>query len=387
MTATATAAAPAKDRQKFYDKIAPMHLAPLWEALKGLVPPEPKSKFVPHLWRFDDCRALLMEAGELLTAEEAERRVLVFENPAMPGGSRITATMYSGMQLIMPGEIAAAHRHTASALRLVLEGNLGYTAVAGERTQMERGDFVITPNWAWHDHGQEQKKPVIWIDGLDLHIINFFETAFSGHSNDKTQIQARRMGDSQARWGSNMRPFNTPSPFGATTPIFNYKYKASREALMTIAASDKPDRASGPCAALRESDGRRLADAACRCVADAPAEGLRNRGDARDGRSDVDRHRRRSTDRGGRQVVHSGRGRRRRHAKLGVAQGARVEGRGDLHVLRSQRAGEAGDLSRRAAVGSGLLPRALSVMVGAGRPSTNVKQCACALSCVLAFEG
>ena len=241
MTATATTAAPAKDRQQFYDKIAPKHLAPLWEALKGLVPPEPKSKFVPHVWRFNECRELLMEAGKLLTAEEAERRVLVFENPAMPGGSRITSTMYSGMQLIMPGEIAAAHRHTASALRLVLEGNLGYTAVAGERTEMERGDFVITPNWAWHDHGQEQKKPVIWIDGLDLHIINFFETAFSGHSNDKTQIESRRMGDSQARWGMNMRPFNTPSPFGDTTPIFNYKYKASREALMMVAASDKPD--------------------------------------------------------------------------------------------------------------------------------------------------
>lgn len=238
---TAAAAAPAKDRQKFYDKIAPKHLSPLWEALKGLVPPEPKSKFVPHVWRFDECRALLMEAGDLLTAEEAERRVLVFENPAMPGGSRITSTMYSGMQLILPGEIAAAHRHTASALRLVLEGNMGYTAVAGERTLMERGDFVITPNWAWHDHGQENDKPVIWIDGLDLHIINFFETAFSEHSNDKMQMVAKTLGESQARWGTNMRPFATPSPFGATTPIFNYNYKASRQALMEVAATEKPD--------------------------------------------------------------------------------------------------------------------------------------------------
>lgn len=242
---TATAVAPAKDRQAFYDKIAPKNLSPLWEALKGLVPPEPKSKFVPHVWRFNECRELLMEAGDLLTAEEAERRVLVFENPAMPGGSRITATMYSGMQLILPGEIAAAHRHSASALRLVLEGNMGYTAVAGERTLMERGDFVITPNWAWHDHGQENDKPVIWIDGLDLHIVNFFETAFSEHSNDKMQMVAKQIGESQARWGTNMRPFNTLSPFGATTPIFNYKYKASREALMAVAASQKPDAHTG----------------------------------------------------------------------------------------------------------------------------------------------
>ncbi len=141
---TALAEAPGKDRQKFYDKLAPQNLAPLWEALKGLVPPEPKSKFVPHQWKFGPTRELLMEAGDLLTAEEAERRVLVFENPGLPGGSRITATMYSGMQLIMPGEIAVAHRHTASALRFVLEGSMGYTAVAGERTTMNRGDFVIT---------------------------------------------------------------------------------------------------------------------------------------------------------------------------------------------------------------------------------------------------
>jgi gentisate 1,2-dioxygenase len=237
----AEALAPAKDRQKFYDKLAPQNLAPLWEVLKGLVPLEPTSKFIPHVWRFKECREFLMEAGDLLTAEEAERRVLVFENPAMPGGSRITATMYSGMQLILPGEIAPAHRHTASALRFVLEGNLGYTAVAGERTLMERGDFVITPNWAWHDHGQEHDKPVIWIDGLDLHMINFFETAFSEHANDKAQMVQKKPGESQARWGANMAPFQMSSPFGLTTPIFNYKYKASREALMAIAAAGKPD--------------------------------------------------------------------------------------------------------------------------------------------------
>jgi len=239
---TAVADAPGKDRQKFYKKLEPQSLAPLWEALKGLVPLEPTSKFTPHVWKFGPTRELLMEAGDLLTAEEAERRVLVFENPAMPGGSRITATMYAGMQLIMPGEIAVAHRHTASALRFVLEGSMGYTAVAGERTTMERGDFVITPNWAWHDHGQEHDKPVIWIDGLDLHIINFFETAFSGHLNDKKQMVQRNEGESNARWGSNMAPFNaTQSPFGATTPIFNYKYSTARPALMTVAGADKPD--------------------------------------------------------------------------------------------------------------------------------------------------
>lgn len=242
----AVADTPDKDRQDFYDRLEPQSLSPLWENLKQLVAPEPKSKLVPHAWHYGPTRKLLMEAGDLLTAEEAERRVLVFENPAAPGGSRITATMYAGMQLILPGEVAIAHRHTASALRFVMEGGMGYTTVAGERTTMERGDFVITPNWAWHDHGQDNDKPVIWIDGLDLHIINFFESGFAEHLNDKKQMVQRKEGESNARWGANMAPFNaTQSPFGATTPIFNYKYDVARPALMMLAGADKPDPHSG----------------------------------------------------------------------------------------------------------------------------------------------
>ena len=95
-------------RQEFYARLGPRNLAPLWEVLKGLMPPEPKSKAVPFHWRYDDIRPLLLESGRLLTAEEAERRVLVLENPAFVGQSRATGTLYAGVQLIMPGETAPA---------------------------------------------------------------------------------------------------------------------------------------------------------------------------------------------------------------------------------------------------------------------------------------
>ncbi len=238
---TATAENVAATRQKFYDRLSPRAMAPLWEVLKGLVPDQPKSKFAPHVWKFADARPLLMEAGDLLTAEEAERRVLVLENPAMPGASRITATMYAGYQLIMPGEIAPAHRHTASALRMVLEGNGGYTAVAGERTEMKRGDLVITPAMAWHDHGQENHKPVIWVDGLDLHMVNFYEAAFMDHFNDKSQIVSKPEGFSESEFGSGMAPMSHRTPFGQTSPIFNYTYAKSRPALMQVAGAGEPD--------------------------------------------------------------------------------------------------------------------------------------------------
>ena len=101
-----------EERRQFYSRLEPHSMAPLWEVLKDIVPPEPKSKAVPYLWRYRDVRPLLLESGTLLTAEEAERRVLVLENPSFPGQSKTTATLYSGIQLILPGETATYHSRT-----------------------------------------------------------------------------------------------------------------------------------------------------------------------------------------------------------------------------------------------------------------------------------
>ena len=228
-------------RQEFYDRLKPHSMAPLWEVLKDIVPPEPKSKAVPHIWRYQDARPLLMESGALLTAEEAERRVLVLENPSFPGQSKTTATLYSGIQLILPGETAPAHRHTPSALRFVIEGEQGFTAVGGERTTMREGDLVITPAWAWHDHGNEGTEPVSWLDGLDIPMLGFFEAVFMEGYNDKRHSITRPEGDSNARFGEGLLPLNASSPYGQTSPIFNYPFERTREALLKVAAGADPD--------------------------------------------------------------------------------------------------------------------------------------------------
>lgn len=229
------------DRQKFYRKLEPLHTAPLWEVLKNIVPKYPVSNSSAHIWRYEDVRPLLMESGDLLTAEEAERRVLVLENPAFPGESRTTSTLYAGIQLILPGETAPAHRHTPSALRFLIEGEQGFTAVGGERTTMREGDFVITPAWAWHDHGNDGDGPVVWMDGLDIPILRYFEAVFSESHQDSRQVVSRPEGDSMARFGEGMLPLGATSPYGPTTPIFNYPYERSREALVKTAQGHEPD--------------------------------------------------------------------------------------------------------------------------------------------------
>ena len=230
-----------KTRQEYYDRLTPHNLAPLWEVLANLVPIEPKSAAVPFHWSYAALRPLLMESGGLLTAEEAERRVLVLENPSFVGDSKTTSTIYAGIQLIMPGETAPAHRHTPSALRFVLESEGGFTSVGGERTTMRPGDFIITPAWAWHDHGNDGDTPVSWLDGLDIPICAFYEAIFREGYNDKRHEITRPEGDSLARFGHSMLPMEPDRRYGQTSPIFNYPYDRTREALETAAKGADPD--------------------------------------------------------------------------------------------------------------------------------------------------
>jgi gentisate 1,2-dioxygenase len=224
-----------EQRAEFYRRISRHNLTPLWEVLGALVPKSPKTPVVPALWRYAEVREQVMEAGRLITAEEAERRVLVLENPALRGNSSITQTLYAGLQLIMPGEVAPAHRHTQSALRLVLDGEGAYTAVDGERTTMRRGDFIITPSWTWHDHGNLGDQPVVWLDGLDIPTLRFFDAGFAEHGSEASQQTSRPEGDSLARYGHNMVPMDLQQTSADPTKVFVYPFSQTKEALEGIA--------------------------------------------------------------------------------------------------------------------------------------------------------
>ena len=85
---------PTDDRQAFYEDIAQRNLAPLWETMHSLITPTPQSRCEPALWRYGDIRDDVLASGDLISAKEAERRVLILENPGMPGEARITTSLF-----------------------------------------------------------------------------------------------------------------------------------------------------------------------------------------------------------------------------------------------------------------------------------------------------
>src|SRR5215472_7667201 len=231
-------------RAEFYERLGARNLKPLWEVLRAQLTPEPNPPEVPVVWRYDDVRPLLLEAARVISVEEADRRVLVLENPGLPGKTRATQSLYAGLQIVMPGEVAPCHRHTPTALRLMIEGAGAYTSVDGERTSMQPGDFVITRSWSWHDHGNEGSGPVVWLDGLDMPLVGFLNATFFQAYGEAAHPLTRPKGDSQARYGSGILPVDYEAS-ATSTPLLNYSYVSTREAPNALARAGDQDPCHG----------------------------------------------------------------------------------------------------------------------------------------------
>ncbi len=178
--------------------------------------------------------------------------------------------------MVVPGDIAPAHRHSQSALRFILEGKGAYTSVDGERTAMEPGDFVITPSMTWHDHSNETSEPMFWLDGLDIPMVQFFDASFAEGSNEDQQKITRPAGDSFARYGHNLLPVDEKRT-SKTSPIFNYPYSLHPRGAGTGQSAQRVGRLPRPETEILQSRDRRFRDADHRHLHPVAAQGLQDR--------------------------------------------------------------------------------------------------------------
>jgi gentisate 1,2-dioxygenase len=160
----------------FHQRMHAAQMYGLWE-LASQMTRHPEPQAVAHRWKASLLAAMVRESGEVVPVGE-ERRALQLFNPGLGGRWATTNTMIAAVQLLLPGEVARAHRHTPTAIRFIMEGEGAYTAVDGERVYMAPGDLILTPSWAWHDHGNETDKPVVWMDGLDVPLVQAMNAMF-----------------------------------------------------------------------------------------------------------------------------------------------------------------------------------------------------------------
>ncbi|WP_037064495.1 cupin domain-containing protein [Pseudonocardia acaciae] len=218
-----------------YDVIHQLCAAPLWRYYGNLFTAEPRGDAVPFLWRYAELRPHLLHFAEELSMEEAERRVLMLVNPGMPDPPATVATLYAGIQVIMPGETAQAHRHTANAFRFVIEGNGAHTTVDGERVTMRPGDLLLTPGWRWHDHHHRGEGPMIWLDALDYPLVNALGAGFfelHGQRSQKTTMPDD-LSTRQFTHGHLVPAWSMDRT--VSSPVGNYPWEQTRRAFESIA--------------------------------------------------------------------------------------------------------------------------------------------------------
>jgi gentisate 1,2-dioxygenase len=222
--------------QDYRDAMSKAGVAPLWPMMRNVLPhdaPNPVTR--PGHWAFKDLRPLLIRAGELTPVEKAERRVLVLSDPGRgTGAMQATSSIYTGMQLLLPGETAPAHRHTPSAARIIVEGKGGYTVVEGEKLPMEEGDLVLTPGGEWHDHGHDGDEPVIWLDALDLPLFVYLEGSYAEEA--ELQAQRNRPDSSQVEYlAAGLAPSRKRNAIKKRYPMMRFPWSRTEAALRQLA--------------------------------------------------------------------------------------------------------------------------------------------------------
>jgi gentisate 1,2-dioxygenase len=162
--------------------------------------PEPRRTFVPAIWRYTDALAALTAAASFVSTEFAERRNLILANPIPDNTFPTCRNLVAAYQLVLPGETARSHRHSPNALRFVLDAAPEvYTLVEGVEIAMAPGDVLLTPNWHWHGHANRSAEPALWIDFLDVPLVQSLENMYFQHYPDFNEPVTGRTGDSPFR--------------------------------------------------------------------------------------------------------------------------------------------------------------------------------------------
>jgi gentisate 1,2-dioxygenase len=215
--------------------MAAKNLGGHWQLGLESYAPYPETTVQPCLWKWKDVYESLMRAGEVVSMEEAERRTVRLLNPALRDRQATTHTLQFSFQYVKPGEHARPHRHTAAALRFILKGQGAYTTVNGQKYVMEEGDLILTPQLSWHDHTNNSGKPIVWLDGLDIPLVQSLQQLlFEPHPEYAQPIE--KTSEEVAVSYGHVRPADSPA-----VEFFHYKWSDADRSLRALVEAAAPD--------------------------------------------------------------------------------------------------------------------------------------------------
>jgi gentisate 1,2-dioxygenase len=209
-------------------------LVPLWTEIGDLMPLQPTSSAVPHLWHWGALTALAERAGDLVpVGRGGERRAIALANPGLEGRPYATPTLWAAIQYLRPGEVAPEHRHTQNAFRFVIEGEGVWTVVDGDPVAMRRGDFLLTPGWRWHGHHNIATEPMAWLDGLDIPLVRTVDGGFFEPGSEQVSTtETPRVSRGERLWAHpGLSPLSQVRQATPSSPLMAYRWEHTDAAL------------------------------------------------------------------------------------------------------------------------------------------------------------
>ena len=218
--------------EQFHERIHANHMYGLWE-LASQMTPHPQPKAIPYMWPAALLESVVEQSGTAVPVGE-ERRAMQLFNPGLGGRWATTNTLIAAVQVLLPGEVARAHRHTPTAIRFIMRGTGAFTKVDGERVYMEPGDLILTPSWTWHDHGNETGETVVWMDGLDIPLIQSLDAMFFQMYDQRQVPDAREANTSVKLHGHASLNPTWIKEKKAHSPLLLYSWKETARALADL---------------------------------------------------------------------------------------------------------------------------------------------------------
>jgi gentisate 1,2-dioxygenase len=224
-----TATDPALD--ELYRDFADAGVMPLWTQREGLMPLAPQPAATARVWRWRDLYPIAERAGKLVpVGRGGERRAIALANPGLHGEPYATPTLWAAIQYLGPREVAPAHRHSQGAFRFVVEGEGVWTVVNGDPVAMRRGDLLLTPSWAFHEHHNPTDRPMAWLDGLDIPLVAALDAGFFDFGPDTiTDTSTPDRSRGERLWAHpGVRPLAGIDATPAVSPLPAYRWQHTR---------------------------------------------------------------------------------------------------------------------------------------------------------------
>jgi gentisate 1,2-dioxygenase len=225
-----------KTDDAFHELIHRNHMWGLWEIASQMTP-HPRPEAIPHQWKWSLLKEVVKQSATAVPVGD-ERRAMQLFNPGLNGQWATTNTLIAAVQVLLPGEVARAHRHSPAAIRFIIEGDGAYTAVEGEKVIMRPGDFILTPSWQWHDHGNETKQTVVWMDGLDVPLTRSLNAMFFEMGKDLKASHHKPVNGSKALYGHGKLTPTWTKERPLFSPLMLYSWEQTLEALHDLRNHD-----------------------------------------------------------------------------------------------------------------------------------------------------